>query len=138
MALYSATAGSYLSTGATVHLATWGRQFFAADSLFPGVAALLLAGIAAVHGHAWSDRRGRMLLVAGVAGVVLSFGPALPGYRWIHEHLPLLQGLRGAARFGFLGLFAVAGLAGLGLAQLIRHTACRPGTRAGRRGADRW
>ena len=121
VALYSATAGSYLSTGATVHLATWGRQFFAADSLFPGVAALLLAGIAAVHGHAWSDRRGRMLLVAGMAGVVLSFGPAVPGYRWIHEHLPLLQGLRGAARFGFLGLFAVAGLAGLGLAQLIRH-----------------
>ena len=35
-------------------------------------------------------------------------------YRW----LPLLQGVRGAARFGFLALAAIAILAGFGLAAL--------------------
>jgi hypothetical protein len=119
VALYSATPGSYVSTGATLHHGTWGRAFFSADSLFPGVTPLALAVVALALG-AWRDRRARMLAAAGLAGVVLSFGPALPGYAWLHGHVAILQGIRGAARFGFLGLFAVAGLAGLGIAGLRR------------------
>jgi hypothetical protein len=53
-----------------------------------------------------------------VAGVALSFGPALPGYAALYGWLPLMQGVRGAARFGFLALVAVSVLAGFGMAVL--------------------
>ena len=46
----------------------------------------------------------------------MSFGPALPGYTWLHDHVPLLQGIRAAARWGFLMLTAVAMLAGFTVA----------------------
>ena len=61
-----------------------------------------------------------MAAAIGVAGVALSFGPALPGYAALYRWLPLLQGVRGAARFGFLALVAVAVLAGFGVAALAR------------------
>ena len=55
----------------------------------------------------------------GAAGFALSFGPALPGYAPLYRWLPLLPGVvRGAARFGFLALVAVAVLAGFGVAAL--------------------
>lgn len=118
VALYSATWSSYLSTGATLHYRLWAHRFYGPDSFFPGIAALALMAVAVASGIAWRDRRARMLLVAGAAGVLLSFGPRLPGYAALHESLPLLQGIRGAARFGLLGLVAAAGLAGFGLARL--------------------
>jgi hypothetical protein len=42
----------------------------------------------------------------------------VPGYVWLHEHLPLLGGIRNAARWGWLFLAAVAVLAGFGVAAL--------------------
>jgi hypothetical protein len=125
VALYSATPRSYLSTGATVHYRTWARTFYSPDSLFPGVAASALA-LAALSLGAWRERRAVMLIAIGVSGVALSFGPVLPGYAWMHQHLPAIQGLRGAARLGFLGLFAIAGLAGFGVA-LLRRRVPTPG-----------
>lgn len=119
VALYSAVPADYLTTGGTLHYRLWSHRFFrSADALFPGLTALALVAVAAWHRVAWRDPRARMLLVAGVAGVVLSFGAHLPGYAWLHAAFPLLQGTRATSRFGYLGLFAVAGLAAFGLAAL--------------------
>jgi hypothetical protein len=126
VALYSAAPRDYLTTVSRVHFHWWSHRFYDAnDALFPGVVALALACVAFAGGRAWRNARARMLLAIGLAGFVLSFGPAVPAYRWLYEHLPLLQGIRGAARFGYLVLFAVAGLAAFGLAALRRWQATR-------------
>jgi hypothetical protein len=125
VALYAATPGSYLSTGGRLHQSLWAERFFAPDSLFPGVVALALTLVAAFAGTAWRDPRARMLLAIGVVGLLLSFGPRLPVYGWLYRLLPLLQGVRGVARFGFLTLVAIAGLAGFGLARLRHRAASR-------------
>jgi hypothetical protein len=111
---------NYLATGARFHYAAWSEPYYARANaaMFPGFVGLTLAAVAVGCGIAWRDRRARMLLAAGVAGVALSFGPALPGYSVLYDWLPLLRGLRAVARFGFLGLVAVAVLAGFGLAWL--------------------
>jgi hypothetical protein len=59
-----------------------------------------------------------MALAIGVAGVALSFGPALPGYAALYHWLPPLRGIRNAARFGYLGIVSIAILAGFGTAHL--------------------
>ena len=53
-------------------------------------------------------------MAIGVIGVALSFGTSLPGYALLHEHLPLLSGLRNVARWGWLPLAPIAILAGFG------------------------
>ena len=125
VALYSASPRSYLSTGGRLHQALWAEPLFSADSLFPGIAGAALMLAAAAAGVAWRDARARMLLAIGVAGIALSFGPRLVVYRWLYDALPLLQGIRGAARFGELWLFAVAGVAGFGVAWLRRSLSAR-------------
>lgn len=120
---YSANLSTYLSTGGRLHYAVWSHRFYQAgtDSLFPGVAALVLAGFGVAH---WSDRgRVRMFLLVGIAGLVLSLGPATPVYRWVYTLLPPVQAIRVASRFGYLALFAVAALGGLGLAGWRRRIA---------------
>jgi len=122
VARYSADWRDYLATGGRLHYAWWSHRFFEGrTALFPGIAGLALALVALGSGVAVRDRRARMLLAAGVMGVALSLGPALPGYGWLHEHVPLLSGLRGAARWGWLALTAVAVLAGFGVAVLERR-----------------
>ena len=122
VALYSGDWRDYLTTGARLHHDWWSHRFFrAADALFPGVTAVLLAAVTVARGTAWRDVRARMLLAAGVVSVTLSFGARLPGYEWLHAAFPLLQGTRATTRFGYLGLFALAGLAGFGLAALRAH-----------------
>src|SRR5207249_6300565 len=69
---------------------------------------------------AFTDRRARMALAFGVAGLALSFGPSLPGYATLYTVILPLQGVRNVARFGYLAIFAVAILAGFGLA-LVRQ-----------------
>jgi hypothetical protein len=120
VALYSATPAAYLSTAGRIHYRLWSHAFFGPDSLFPGLTASLLVLGSVVTRRAMVDPRARMLLAIGAVGIYLSFGPRAPGYRWLYDSVPMLQGLRGAARFGFLGLFAAAGLAGFGLADLRR------------------
>jgi hypothetical protein len=130
VALYSADWRDWLTSAGRLHYGLWSHRFYdGTDALFPGVVPLLLAGVAVASGLAWRDPRARMLLVIGIAGLVLSFGPAFPPYAWLHGALPLLQGIRGAARFGYLAIFATAGLAAYGLA-LLERTA---GTRGHRR-----
>jgi hypothetical protein len=67
-----------------------------------------------------------MALAIGVVGFALSFGTTLPGYVWLHEHVPLLAGLRNAARWGWLGLAALSMLAGFGVAVLEALCATSP------------
>lgn len=119
VALYSAGWRDYLVTGGRLHYAWWSHAFFESrTALFPGITALLLAGVALVSGVARRDARARMALAVGILGVAFSFGPGLPGYAWLHQHLPLLGGIRNAARWGWLGLASIAMLAGFGVARL--------------------
>ena len=119
VARYSSTWRDYLSTAGRLHYAAWSHRFLdGSTALFPGLAALGLAIVALVSPPGLKDARIRMMAAVGVAGVALSFGPALPGYAALYRWLPLLQGVRGAARFGFLALISVAVLAGFGVAAL--------------------
>jgi len=119
IAQFSATWRDYLFTVGTRHYAAWSHRFAeGAHAMFPGAAASLLAVAGLVLARGWRDPRVRMVAAIGAAGVALSFGPSLPGYEWLYRWMPLLQGLRAPARFGFLGLTAVAVLAGFGVAAL--------------------
>jgi hypothetical protein len=89
--------------------------------LFPGVLGSILAGVAVFAGVAWRDARARMVTLAGLAGLALSFGPSLPGYATLYAVLPILQAIRATARFGYLVTLAVAVLAGFGSVVLRRR-----------------
>lgn len=118
---FSASLRDYWTTGSRLHTALWMRRVpRGQDSLFPGAIPLALGLGTIVSGLAWRDRRARLLLAAGVAAFVCSFGPKVPIYAWLYDWVTPLQGLRGAARFGYLVIFAVGGLAAFGLASAER------------------
>ena len=115
--LYSAGWLDYLTTGGRLHYAAWSSPFFDGRTpLFPGVLGFVLAVAGLAHREVRQNPRVRMMVAIAIVGVALSFGPALPGYTWLHAHVPLLQGIRAAARWGFLMLTAVAMLAGFTVA----------------------
>jgi hypothetical protein len=117
VASYSAGWRDYLVTGGRLHYDWWSQQYFEGrTALFPGVTALALAITGAWTGR--RDPRVRMMLACGAVGVLMSFGPALPGYELLHNYVPLIAGLRNAARWGWLLLAAVAILAALGAKEL--------------------
>ncbi|HEY7284691.1 MAG TPA: hypothetical protein VH497_04555 [Vicinamibacterales bacterium] len=119
IALYSASARDYLASPARVHFGTWSARFFGGTTaLFPGVTALIFSAAALVSGLAFRNRRARMALALGLAGIALSFGPALPGHALLYQALLPLQGIRNVARFGYLATVAAGILAGFGVAQL--------------------
>jgi hypothetical protein len=127
---YAAHWIDYATTAGRLHLKTplkWGYETDRErrEKLFPGVTATVLALVALATGLAWRDRRARMCLALGVTGLVLSFGPRTPLYEWLYAYVPLLQGVRIIARFGWLVLVAVAVLAGFGLAWLRRRFEAR-------------
>ena len=120
--VFSAGWLDYLTTAGRLHYDLWSHRWFEGrTALFPGIAATALAVGALARSEAWRDPRVRMTVAAGALGLALSFGPALPGYAWLHTHVPLLQGIRGAARWGLLPLVAVAILAGFQVAALERR-----------------
>jgi hypothetical protein len=123
VSLYSARLTDYLATGGRFHFNIWSQRFFDRDALFPGVVASALVLAALIHAVAWTDRRARMAVAFGVVSFALSFGPAFPLYGAVASALPIMAGIRGAARFGQLFLAAVAILAGFGLTALLQ----RPG-----------
>ena len=124
VANYSAGWRDYLVTGGRLHYAMWSNAFWEGrTALFPGITALILALIAIASRPSWRDVRVRMAMAIGVLGVAFSFGTSLPGYSLLHESVPLLGGIRNAARWGWLALAAVAVLAGLGMASLERRHA---------------
>jgi hypothetical protein len=120
--LYSAGWRDYLVTAGRLHYQWWSHLVFEGrTALFPGVAGTTLAAVAVFNGTAIRDTRARMALAFGVLGFALSFGAALPGYAWAQDHVPLMQGIRAAARWGLLPLVAVAILAGFTVAHLDRR-----------------
>jgi hypothetical protein len=120
--LYSAGVLDYFVTASRLHFSWWSHRVFdGRTALFPGVAAFALALASVLLGTAWRDPRARMALAFGIAGVALSFGDALPGYEWLQRVVPLMQGIRAAARWGLLFLIAVAILAGFAVAELERR-----------------
>ncbi len=68
----------------------------------------------------------RMLLAMALAGFILSLGVNTPIYQLVYHAVPPMQGLRAVARFGYLVIFAVAVLAGMGLARLHLRIRRRP------------
>ena len=127
VSMYVAGWDDYLSSAGRLHFALWSEPFYkrANISLFPGVVPIVLAVLAVIVGVAWRDRRARLCLAVGVAGLLLSFGTALPGYAVLYDVFPLLHGIRGANRFGFLLLFAIGALAGFAIAWLRARFADR-------------
>jgi hypothetical protein len=119
IALYSAAARDYLASPARIHFNTWSARFFGGTTaLFPGVTALVFSAVSLVSGVAVHNRRARMALAFGLAGIALSFGPALPGHTVLYKVLLPLQGIRNVARFGYLATVATAILAGFGIARM--------------------
>ena len=74
--------------------------------------------VAMVSSNGPRDPKVRMTIAIGVLGVAFSFGTSLPGYSLLHELVPLLGGIRNAARWGWLALAAIAVLAGFGMARV--------------------
>lgn len=121
VARYNAGWRDYLVTGGRLHFDWWSHQFYEGrTALFPGLTALSLCAVALFSKRGISNPRIRMVLAIGVLGVALSLGTSLPGYAVLHQHLPLLSGLRNVARWGWLALAAVGVLAGFGTAALER------------------
>jgi hypothetical protein len=125
VARYSAVPGDYLATVSRLHYEWWSHTFFRSDAFFPGALAVALAVVAIMSGRAWRDPRARMLLAMAVAGFALSLGPVFPLYGPLYQAFPLLEGIRGAARFGYLALVGVAGLAGFGTAWIAERLQAR-------------
>ena len=59
-----------------------------------------------------------MAIAFGLVGLALSFGPAMPGYAALYHWVPPLQGIRNAARFGYLAIVSLGLLAGFSVARL--------------------
>jgi hypothetical protein len=123
--MFSAVWRDYLSTPARYHYRWWSYQWFSGSAFFPGVIGLVLAGVAVATRTALTDQRARMCLAAGIAGLVLSFGPKVPGYAALYALIPLLHSVRVVSRFGFLLVLAVAALSGFGAAELERRVTHR-------------
>ena len=119
--LIEATPLTYLSTASRLHYNLWSYRIFRVsteETLFPGVIALVLCAAGLGLRPSRTLMPSRMLLAIGLVGFVMSLGTATPVYGWAYATIPPLAGIRSAARFGFLVIVAVAGLAGLGLATL--------------------
>ena len=112
---YAASLPSYAAAGTTA----WGwlsqrllDPSLVRDTLFPGVVALALG----VIGLAAAPRRYRAVAVAAsLVAVVFSLGPDTALYRFLHEHVVLVRGVRALARFALVPTLALAVLAGLAL-----------------------
>lgn len=119
---YSGQLRYWFATGGRLHYALWSHTWFEGSTpLFPGLTVLLLAGMAVVQRETWRTAWARALIAIAIAGAVFSFGAKVPVYHWLYDHVPILQGIRAPSRLGWLTLFALAPLAGLGLAQAQRR-----------------
>jgi len=113
--IYSTTPESYLASGTPLYGPLTHRLLDpdrVHDALFPGFLPLLL-GLA---GLAVAPRRYRAVAVAASAvAVLLSLGPATPVYRFLHEHVVLVRGIRALERFSLVPVLALAVLSALAL-----------------------
>ena len=120
--MHSATLQDYLTTAGRFHYEIWSHRFYEAgrDALFPGITGLVL-GVMALGVRKKGRAHTRVIVAVGLVGLLLSLGPATPLYGWLSAVFPPLRSIRAASRFGYLFLFAVAALAGLGAANLRKR-----------------
>lgn len=118
--IYATTLESYAASGTRLYGGLTQRHLDPGrvqDALFPGVT-LLVLGIA---GLARAPRRFRVVaLAASAAAVVFSLGPETALYRFLHEHVLLVRGVRALSRFSLVPVLALSVLAGLALARRWR------------------
>jgi hypothetical protein len=126
VALYSATPVNYLASPPQGLLWGWTSRWGSPErSLFPGLAATLLALLALGH------KPRRLVFVYAVVGLwafELSLGSHGRLYEWIAEQVSILGGLRAPARFSIVAVCAIAALAGFG-AEVARRRWGGGGTR---------
>jgi hypothetical protein len=129
----SARAGAYLTappgnlvygrTGVLTPTADDPSHKATEQMLFPGFTLMVLATVGLWHGRKRNDRP---LVVAlaliGATGFVFSLGPdgVRPLYALAHRVVFGFQAIRAPARFAVLVLFALAGLAAIGVRELAR------------------
>ena len=121
----AATWTDYLYTGSRVHYEAWSSRFDnSSDANFPGFIVTALA-VFALSGAGGRAPRTRMWLGVVLGSVLLSALPKLPGFVFLHEHLPVLGAIRCYSRAGQMALVGMAMLAGYGAARLLGmlHTA---------------
>jgi hypothetical protein len=115
VAVYAASLPSYAAAGTAAWGAISQRLLDPAqirDTLFPGLIALVLG----VVGLASAPRRYRAVaVVASAVAFVFSLGPDTAFYRFLHEHLVLVRGVRALSRFALIPTLALSVLAGLAL-----------------------
>jgi hypothetical protein len=122
VALYAAGWRDYLASPSRLHYGLWSARFFGGPTaLFAGATTIALAAYAIGDGTAFRDGRARTALAFGTAGLALSFGPFMPGYALLYRLVPLFQGIRNVARFGYLTIAGLGILAGFGLARIGRR-----------------
>lgn len=124
---YSSRVSDYLASSSLAHdwwlpaLARWTPWV---EVLFPGFGVLVFAGIgiATYAGAAVTQRRQILayVLLAFVAAWA-SFGPAMGLYAVLDAVVPGMSLIRAPARFGVVVTFALAALAGFGVAHVARH-----------------
>jgi len=109
----------YFYTGSRVHFDWWSARFRAsADANFPGivVTALALSGVAL---GGYRDPRTRTWAAVVAGSVALSMLPLLPGFAWLHSHVPAIGAIRCYSRAGQMALVGMAVLAGYGTARVL-------------------
>jgi hypothetical protein len=120
IATYATTLTSYAASGTRLWGGLTQRHLDPAlirDTLFPGLT-LLGLGLA---GLSLAPRRFRWVaVVASVLAVVFSLGPETAFYRFLHEHVVLVRGVRALSRFSLVPLLALCVLAGLALSRRPR------------------
>ena len=123
----AATWTDYLFTGSRLHFGLWSDRFSgSSDANFPG---LVVTGLA-VFGLVGASGRGpraRMWLGVVIGSVLLSALPRMPGFAWLHEHVPALGVIRCYSRAGQLALVGMAVLAGYGAARILGAHASHAG-----------
>jgi hypothetical protein len=115
VAIYAASLASYAAAGTQLWGGVSNRLLSPEqirDTLFPGLTILVLG----VAGLAVAPRRYRAVALAtSAAAIVLSLGPETAVYRFLHEHVVLLRGVRALSRFALVPVLALSVMAGLAL-----------------------
>lgn len=116
IATYATTTTSYAASGTRLYGGLTQRHLppeEVQDTLFPGLV-LLLLGLA---GLARAPRRyAAVAVVASVLAVLISLGPQTAFYRFLHEHVVLVRGVRALSRFSLAPVLCLSVLAGCALA----------------------
>ena len=120
VASYATTLESYAAAGTRLYGPVTQKHLDPAvvqDTLFPGLAVLVCGLI----GLASAPRRYRALAVAAsVVAVVFSLGPETAAYRFLHDHLVFVRGVRALSRFSLVPVLALSVLSGFALARRWR------------------